>query len=159
MSYIQQRKQQINEGELRCSQLAEYLNQINAPKKVWLSEDASGIIAQVTPSKNQLIGLVLPNDKNGMPVQFNFTPNTISEINDQMKQNNRSTLVYLILAQPMKENTSPFILQIFGTDNKFKSMDVIKRWQHTCDQLARQIYDYYIHIQIFIKMFGFLFLH
>lgn len=111
MSYIQQRKQQVNEGELRCCQLAEYLNQINAPKKVWLSEDASGIIAQVTydPSKNQLIGLVLPNDKNGMPVQFSSTPNTMSEINDQMKQNNRSTLVYLILAQPIKENTSPFI--------------------------------------------------
>lgn len=128
----------IVEGELRCKELAQYLDQINATKKVWLNEDGSGIVAQVTydPSSNQLVGLVLPKDKNGMPIPFSFTPNSMSQINEQMKHNARSTLVYLILAQPMKDNAAPFILQIFGTDNKFKSSDVLLRWQHTRDQLA-----------------------
>lgn len=139
MSYIQKRKQKIVEGELRCEQLAEYLDQIKAPRKVWLSEDGSGIIAQVEydPSTNQLVGLVLPNDKNGMPIPFTFTPNSISQIKDQMDHNARSTLVYLVLAQPMKDNAAPFILQVFGSDNKFKSNDVLQRWQHTRDQLSR----------------------
>lgn len=94
MSYIHQRKEKIIEGELRCSQLSEYLDKIGSPRKVWLSEDASGIIAQVTydPKTNQLVGLTLPNDKNGMPILFSFVPNTLSEINNQMKTNPRSTL-------------------------------------------------------------------
>lgn len=139
MSYIHNRKQKIVEGELRCAQLLAYLDEIKAPRKVWLSEDASGIVAQVTydPATNQLIGLVLPKDKNGMPMTFNFVPNSVSDINDQMTKNARSTLVYIVLAQPMKDNVSPFILQIYGEDNKFKSNDVLQRWNHTRDQLMR----------------------
>lgn len=139
MSYIQQRKEKIIEGELRCGQLSEYLDKIGSPRKVWLSEDASGIIAQVTydPKTNQLVGLTLPNDKNGMPILFSFVPNTLSEINNQMKTNPRSTLVYLIIAQPIDDKASPFILQIFGSDNKFKTTDVLKRWEHTRDQLSK----------------------
>lgn len=141
MSYIQRRKQKIVEGELRCEALVKYLDDIKAQRKVWLSEDASGIVAQVTydPSTNQLIGLVLPKNKNGMPTPFTFTPNSMSQINDQMTHNARSTLVYLVLAQPLKENAVPFILQIFGEDNKFKSNDVLQRWVHTRDQLARYL--------------------
>lgn len=141
MSYIQRRKEKIVEGELRCKDLSEYLDKIGAPREVCLSEDASGIVSQVSYDKstNQLIGLVLPLDKNGMPVSFSFTPNSVDQINDQMKRYERSTLVYLILAQPMKENASPFILLVYGTNNKFKSYDVLQRWQHIRDQLARLI--------------------
>lgn len=70
-----------------------------------------------------------------------------------MKNNPRSTLVYLILAQPMKDNVEPFILQVFGTDNKFKTNDVLQRWQHTRDQLARYIFllCHHIYIKIYIE--------
>lgn len=139
MSYVQKRKQKIIEGNLRCKELSDYLEEIKAPRKVWINEDASGIVSQVTydPSTNQLVGLVLPLDKNGMPIPFSFTPNSVDEIKNQMKDNSRSTLVYLILAQPLKDNSAPFILAIYGTDNKFKSNDVLQRWHHIKDQLAR----------------------
>lgn len=141
VSYVQKRKEKIVEGELRCKELSEYLDKIGAPREVWLSEDASGIVSHVAydQSTNQLVGLVLPLDKNGMPVPFSFTPNSVDQINDHMKHNERSTLVYLILAQPMKENTAPFVLQVYGTNNKFKTNDVLQRWQHLNDQLTRLI--------------------
>lgn len=139
VSYIQKRKEKIVEGELRCKELSEYLNKIGAPKEVWINEDGSGIVSHVAydQTTNQLVGLALPLDKNGMPVPFSFTPNSVGEINDQMKHNARSTLVYLILAQPIQSNAAPFILQVFGTNNKFKSNDVLQRWTHIRDQLAR----------------------
>lgn len=55
-----------------------------------------------------------------------------------MRENSMSTLVYLVLAQPiMNKKVPPFILQVFGTDNIFQTQDVIFRWQHTRDELAR----------------------
>jgi len=33
------------------------------------------------------------------------------------------------MAQPLKEGSSPFCLCIFGSDNKFKSIHVQKRWE------------------------------
>lgn len=140
VKYIQKRKQSIVEGELRCEELVNYLDKLGAPKKVWLSEDGSGIISKVTydAGSNQLIGLVLPiNNKTGMPTVFSFAPQSVKEIEQQMKHYPESTLVYLILAQPILKKAPPFILQVFGTDNKFKTKDVLLRWRHTKDQLAR----------------------
>lgn len=120
--------------------MAEYLHILKAPKKVWISEDASGIVSTVSfdSRTNQLIGLVLPtNYRTGMPTPFSFTPQSLKEIEEQIKQNGKSSLVYIVLAQPLLDNTPPFILQIFGTDNRFKSRDILLRWKHTEDQLSR----------------------
>lgn len=140
MGYIHKRKERVIEGELRCEELLNYLEKLNAPKTIWLSEDASGVFAKVThdPNTNQLVGLVLPTEsKTGSPMLFSFTPHSIEYIEKQMKENSMSTLVFLVLAQPIMNKSPPFILQVFGTDNKFKTQDVMLRWQHTRDQLAR----------------------
>lgn len=140
MNYIHKRKEKVIEGELRCEELAKYLEKLKAPKTIWLSEDASGVVARVThdPTTNQLVGLVLPTEsKTGIPMMFSFTPQSIEDIEKQMRDNSKSTLVYLVLAQPIMRKVPPFILQVFGTDNRFKTQDVMLRWQHTRDQLAR----------------------
>lgn len=142
VKYIHKRKQTIIEGELRCEQLSEYLEKLNVPKKVWISEDATGIVARISydNSTNQLIGLLLPtNEKTGMQMPFTFIPQTAQDINDQIKNNPMSTLVYIILAQPMCRKVPPFILAVFGTDNRFKTLDVLLRWRHMQDQLKRYV--------------------
>lgn len=58
-------------------------------------------------------------------------------------KHNKSTLVYIIMAVPLKEGVAPFILQLFGTDNKFKTIDVIKRWNHTIELLKRYLESLY----------------
>lgn len=134
------------EGELRCKELSEYLTNLNAPRKVWICEDASGIVKNISydSATNQLVGLVLPINRNtGIPIAFTFTPQSIDDIKEQIDNNSKSTHLYIVLAQPLMDNVPPFILQAYGTDNTFTTWDVLNRWKHMKDQLAR--YSVVIH--------------
>lgn len=126
VKHIQKDKDRVIEGELRCTQLYAYLDEIKAPKSVFLSEDASGIVKNVSydAHSNQLVGLVLPfNESNGMPIIFSFEAKSAENM-EKYLQLSQSTMVYIIVAQPLKFGASPFILQVFGTDNKFKTSNV-----------------------------------
>lgn len=139
MGYISEYKTKIVEGELRCKELVNYLGTLNAKKYVWLSEDASGVVTKVEfdSKTNQMVGLVLPfNSSTGMPIPFSFLARSTDEIQTNMKKNN-SSLVYIVMAQPLMKNTPPFILQLFGMNNRFNSHDVMKRWKHTVQELNR----------------------
>lgn len=139
MGYISEYKTKIVEGELRCKELLNYLSTLNAKKYVWLSEDASGVVTKVEfdSKTNQMVGLVLPfNSSTGMPIPFSFLARSTDEMQANMKKN-KSSLVYIVMAQPLMKNTPPFILQLFGTNNRFNSHDVLKRWKHTVQELKR----------------------
>lgn len=84
-----------------------------------------------------------------MPIAFSFTPQSVEQIDEQIRLTEKSTLVYVVLAQPLLDNVPPFVLTIFGTDNRFKSQDVLLRWKHTKDQLLR-----YFIIMMFDKMYS-----
>lgn len=136
-------KDRIIEGNLRCQQLVEHLERTKSPKSIFLSEDGSGIIKKVVYDSrtNQLIGLVLPiNKKNGMPITCAFKAESAEMIKRHMEQP-QSTLVYIVAAQPLKENVEPFILQIYGNDNKFKTSEVLQRWMHTGKELEKLVYQ------------------
>lgn len=131
-------KKIVIEGELRCQALKEHLIKNDAPLSVYLSEDGSGLVKRVVydVKTNQLVGIVLPLNQNGMPRKFSYTPTSASQIEEFM-QLSQSGLVYIVVAQPLASNASPFILQLFGTDNKFKNDDVLKRWAYTEKELER----------------------
>lgn len=127
------------EGQLRCKDLLNYLNALNIPKYVWLSEDATSITPKIEfdPKSNQMVGPVLPFESNtGMPISFSYLARTAEEIQMNMLKN-ISNYVYVVMAQPLVANIPPFPVQIFGTDNKFKSHQVLKRWRHTVEELER----------------------
>lgn len=139
MSYISKRKQRIIEGELRCQELAVYLDKIGALKIVWMSEDGSGVITKICydSTTNQMVGLVLPvNSETGMPIPFSYTPKSLKDIEAYSKLE-KSTLVYIVMAQPLKIDAPPFILQIFGVNNKFTTHNVKCRWEYTKNELAK----------------------
>lgn len=139
VKYIQEHKKKIIEGELRCDELKVYLEKIGAPKIVWLSEDGSGVIQRAVydVSSNQLVGLVLPIDKStGMPISMTFVTRSLKDIENHMTAP-LSKLIYVVIAQPIMENCPPFVLQLFGTDNKFTRFDVGNRWTHTIAELRK----------------------
>lgn len=139
VDYIHQKKVKVNEGELRCEGLVAYLQSIQAPKYVWLSKDGSGIIPKVTydVASNLLIGLNLPpNEHTGMPQTSSFKARSLEEIEQNMSKP-KCTHVYIVMAQPVIPHSSPYILQIYGTDNKFKTVDVLHRWEHTKSELEK----------------------
>lgn len=139
MGYVSEYKTRIIEGELRCKELSHYLETIKVRKCVWLSEDASGIIAKVEfdPKTIQMVGIVLPiNSNTGMPISFTYLSRTIDEIETSMKKE-KSSYIYIVMAQPLKEGIPPFILQMFGTNNKFNAQQVLNRWKLTVAELER----------------------
>lgn len=136
---IKDTKECILEGDIRSEDLVKYLSDRNAGTDVWLCEDASGIVSQIKYDQtlDQLVGMVLPIDSNtGCPKRFEHTARDEEEIKSFM-QHNKSTLVYIVMAIPLKEGIAPFILQMFGTDNRFTASDVIKRWNFTIQSLKR----------------------
>lgn len=139
VNYINNEKQTIIEGELRCEQLAQYLEKMNAPKVVWISEDGTGIVKKVSyhNSSGQLVGLVLPlNLTSGMPIPHSFVPQTANDIALQMKKT-QSTSAYVVMAQSIKEGVPPFVLQIFGTNNTFTTENMFQRWSFTKTELSK----------------------
>lgn len=84
---------------------------------------------------DQLVGIALPlHPQTGCPKRFPFTARDEQEIREFMHYN-KSTLVYIVMAIPMKEGIPPFILQLFGTNNKFTAVNIIHRWNYTIQQL------------------------
>lgn len=45
--YINDKKQKVIEGELRCSELFEYLKYCEEPRIVWISDNATAIVSKV----------------------------------------------------------------------------------------------------------------
>lgn len=124
---------------MRCEGLKAYLEKIKCSNDIFLSEDASGIVQKITYDvhSDQLVGLVLPlNDSNGMPIMFSFLAKNREDIERYLKLP-QSTLVYIILAQPLKIGAAPFILQLFGTDNKFTTSNVLNRWKYITTELKK----------------------
>lgn len=139
MNNIGKNKQRITEGELRCKDFVNHLERSNSPKAVFLSEDASGIVKKIVhdSSSNQLVGLVWPfSNSNGMPQTFSFKATSADAIK-QCIALPKSSLVYVIVAQPLKQEAPPFIVSIFGTDNKFETSNVLKRWHHIEGELKK----------------------
>lgn len=67
---MQKNEQKMIEGELRCDQLKSYLRERNLLFIVWISEDVTRITGKIqyNPSTNQLVGLILPLNEHGMPI-------------------------------------------------------------------------------------------
>lgn len=112
---------------------------MDAPKTVWISEDGTGIVQRVQydSSTDQLIGLVLPiNSLTGMPIPFSFPASSVQNIEEFMKKE-QAKIVYVVMAQSLKENVPPFILQIFGTNNRFTANMVTQRQKYTVQELKK----------------------
>lgn len=139
MGYINQNKSKVIEGELRIKELNHYLDSQKLEKCVWISEDATAIVTKVEydPKSNQMVGIVLPiNSSTGMPIPFSYLATSEAEIYENMDCN-KSSNVYVVMAQPITKNVPAFVLQLFGTDNKFETKNVLLRWQHTRAELER----------------------
>lgn len=74
MRCINDLKTRVVEGELRSKELMKYLDEHKTKKIVWISEDATAIISKIKydPITNQLVGILLPINKNGNPIPFRY---------------------------------------------------------------------------------------
>lgn len=145
--YISQYKSPIKEGVLRADELHRYLTDLNVPKFVSLSEDATRIEnrIQYETGTNQLIGFVLPlNPQNGMPTPNVYLATSAARMEscfynvETSEERKRSSFVNVVMAQPLKKSIPPFCILLFGTDSMYKSDDISKRWEHITAELRKR---------------------
>lgn len=121
---------QVREGELNIDGVLKYFNSKQLPKIVWLSEDQTKIVERVRYNavNNTLEGLTYPLNENGMPVlNFNLSE-TALDIKILLSNHSISSLMNIVMIQPMKDGSSAFCLLAYGTSNKFTAADVSRRW-------------------------------
>lgn len=128
MRNINQNQSKIVEGTLRSHELFDYLTERKAGLDIWIAEDASGIVPKIQYDsvRDELVGMTLEIDINtGCPRKFVSTAKDADQIKEFMKHD-KSKLVYIVIAIPLKEEIPPYIIQLFGTNNKFKTIDVVR---------------------------------
>lgn len=120
----------IVEGEFRFQELVKYLDDRKLGREIWVSEDATRIKVKVQydARRNQLVGLVPNLDKNGLPKVGSFVADSAENIEKQLSSECASNYEYVIMAQPMAD-IPPFLLCLFGTNNKFTTSQVLQRWK------------------------------
>lgn len=113
---------------------------------MWLSEDATGVIPKIVYdiASSQLIGQVLPIDENtGISITKTYMALSYEDIKKHLTDEsaNKSILAYIVVAQPSDEKSPPFLLSIYGTDNKFKSAQIMNRWKFVRAELAKYVFN------------------
>ncbi|KAK3917721.1 Acyl carrier protein 4, chloroplastic [Frankliniella fusca] len=130
----------VTEGKFRFEELCEFIKNKNLPKKVFVSEDGTRIIQKFVfdLTSDQIIGPVLPLSQNGVPIINSFPASSAAMIAKHFEQGVPSSTAYAIMAQAVQDGAPSFCLNIFGTDNKFETEHVFKRWHFIHSELAKR---------------------
>lgn len=93
--YLHDNRPPFIEGEMLVAQVKKYLEERNLPMVVWVSEDATRITGrlQYDPGSNQIVGLVLPLDENGIPKKYSFLASSAGAIENHVINNTVAPLV------------------------------------------------------------------
>lgn len=136
--YIRRTNDNIIEGVARCDELLLYLQERNLPLVVSLSEDGTRNDGRVEydSSTNQMIGFVQPiSQQTGMPIPFSYKARNAAEMFQHFASGtDQSHFVNVVMAQPVAK-VAPFCLLVFGSNGKYTTEDVAKRWSFLEDQL------------------------
>lgn len=76
-----------------------------------------------------------------LSVIFSFIAKDAETIRDLINEPTYR-LVYVVMAQALDERVPPFVLQMYGTNNTFRAIDVIHRWHFTKTELQRFVIFY-----------------
>lgn len=122
-----------------CEELVIYLKQFNLDPVVSFSVDATRVEgkSQYDSRTNQIIGFVLPLNKNGLPTPYSFAARNETEICHHFSSKNiESTFINVVMAQPIAVNANAFCSLVFGSDNRYTSKDISNSWKYLIKKLA-----------------------
>ncbi|KAF5285013.1 hypothetical protein FQR65_LT02325 [Abscondita terminalis] len=101
----------IEEGTPGMKELRKSLQKLKLPQIVWLSKDRTRINGRAT---------------------------SVQEIKRQFEDEVVANYACVLVAQPLKKSSSSFCYSVYGTNNKFKSEDVLRRRKTTLTMAENQ---------------------
>ncbi|KAF5299291.1 hypothetical protein FQA39_LY02464 [Lamprigera yunnana] len=118
-------------GTIRIESLKTYLLKRNLLLHIFVSEDQTAIVIRVQydPKTNKMIGFAPPlSNKTGLLDIIKFVVKCVQDIEDAFKNEEICGNVLVVMAQPFAEGHPAFSLLLFGSNNKFKGKDVLRRF-------------------------------
>ena len=126
----------IGEGEYRFDDLVAHLESYGADKVVAIAEDATRVIgrADYDYETDRVVGFVLPCNDAGLPLSDTFLATSFGAIEKMFATNELAKYAYAYVAQPVSLNAPAFCIACIGSNNRFKTDDVLQRWKYIYSQ-------------------------
>ena len=133
-SYIAASESHLTERLCNYNGLYDYFS-LNQSTSGFFAEDSTAVVPKITydTSSNTLIDFSLPLDNTGLPIINSYSTDSFIRLEYWYSNVPKAQLLNACLIQPVScsfDNSSPYLLTAYGTDNRFKSSDVISRWRH-----------------------------
>jgi hypothetical protein len=120
----------LTEGLFNYDGVRNYFNS-NQSTLGFIAKDATAVVPKVTydTTSNTFIGFSLPLVNNGLPITNSYSTDSFTVLEQWHCNIPRAQSLNACLVQPLSSSSSlsPYLLAAYGTDNKFKSSDVISR--------------------------------
>ncbi|CAF3320873.1 unnamed protein product [Rotaria sp. Silwood2] len=122
----------LTEGHFDFNRVSDYFNSKKATL-AFCAEDCTATVSKVIydTQTNTFVGFSLPLDQNGLPIAKSYSTDSFTCLENWYLNEPMAKSLVAHLFQPLSsslENISPCLLAAYGTNNKFKSSDVIARW-------------------------------
>ena len=122
----------IQEGSFRFESLAKHLECYHTPKVIFIREDATCVISRIDYDNETdcLVGFVMPCDDNGVLLTVFFKADCYESMQAIFRNGEFAKYAFVYMAQPLARGVPAFCLACLGTNNRFTSEHVFKRWQY-----------------------------
>ena len=130
-SLLDKEEKHITEGQFRFDVMGRHLSSAGT-NIAFSSEDCTAIVPKVTfdAKTNSFVGFSLPITE-GLPQSSYFQTESAAQLEERLSNVDKSSLLNLHMIQPITsigQTSSPIILSAYGTNSKYKSIDIIRRW-------------------------------
>lgn len=129
------------EGEMKFDACVEFLRQNGYGKEVGCFEDGTKVTEMVEYEAqcDTMTGLVAPiNKETGLPFIKFFSTESVEKIEFNLRNYPKAAYLQSIIIKPIRTGSKTFFLGYFGTDNRFKATDVIKRYEYIYNEFAKR---------------------
>lgn len=122
--------ERTNEGEVRFKQIAEYIKFNDELPFIVISEDDTKTSERprYDPTNDEITGLQLPLDKDGLPIRGSFKFTTLKEAQRYLRNNRTTSYAKLLTARSITPDSKTYHLLVYGTRGSDKSAEIGARW-------------------------------
>lgn len=137
-SYLKKCKR-TDEGEILFERIAESLKKNNELPFIIIGEDDTKIDERprYDPRNNEIVGIQLPLDNNGVPIRGSFKFTTLAEARSYLDNYQTTSYAKLLTARSLTPGSKTYHLLIYGTRGSDKATDVRPRWKFIFGEFAK----------------------
>ena len=129
------------EGDFRFGTLKRHLASADTDIP-FCSEDCTAVVSEVSydANSNSFVGFSLPLD-NGLPIREYYRTESLAQLKNWFATVDKSNLLNIHMVQPIAsigQKSSPFIVSAYGTNSRYTSLDILRRWIWIFEQCLGQ---------------------